>query len=148
MRNNLNRSSVIHTNRGNAVRNLAPESRGGIIVKAIVGQMKRTRKIDWAMRWLPRLRSALISVVMVCLVVSLATRTFRHTSHHGVIVRSNAAQAMRQHMNRDAARFVPPVPIFIGFQAVTIHLYLQPATLRRTVLLLDENLYNRPPPSC
>jgi hypothetical protein len=89
-----------------------------------------------------------ISIVMFSLVVSLATRTFHLTNSPSVTVQSSAAQGMRQHMNRDATGFVPPVPVFSSFRAPTAYPYVAPAGPPLAVLLLDESLYNRPPPSC
>ncbi len=85
---------------------------------------------------------------MFSLVVSLATRTFHLTSSQSAAVQSSAAQGMRQHMNRYATAFVPPVPVFSTFQAPTAYPYVAPAGPPLAVILLDESLYNRPPPSC
>jgi hypothetical protein len=93
-------------------------------------------------------RWMLISLVLLSLTVSLATRTFRLTIPHGVIVQSNTAQAMRQHMDRDAVKWVPPVRLFTVLQAPTFYPHVSPAGPPLGVLLLDESLSNRPPPSC
>jgi hypothetical protein len=85
---------------------------------------------------------------MFSLVVSVATRTFHLASSATVTVQSSAAQGMRQHMNRDAVGFVPPVRVFAAFQAPTSYPYIAPAGPPQAVILLDESLYNRPPPSC
>jgi hypothetical protein len=93
-------------------------------------------------------RGALIGIVMFCLILSLATRTFHLTNSQSVTVQSSAARGMRQHMNRDAVGFVPPVPVFSTFRAPTAYPYVAPAGPPLAVILLDESLYNRPPPSC
>jgi hypothetical protein len=94
-------------------------------------------------------RGALIGIVMLSLVVSLATRTFHQTIPHGVTAHSNTAQAMRQHMVRDGARWVPPVLIYTAQQAPVFYPHVAPAGPPiPALLLIEDNLYNRPPPSC
>jgi hypothetical protein len=94
-------------------------------------------------------RGALIGVVMLSLIVSLATRTFHQTIPQGVTAHSNTAQAMRQHMVRDAARWVPPVFVHTAQQAPVFYPHVAPAgPPNPTLLLIEEGLYNRPPPSC
>lgn len=92
--------------------------------------------------------TVLVGVVMLSLVVSLATRTFRLTIPHSVTVHSGAAQAMRQHLDRDAVQWVPPAPVRTILQAPTFYPHVAPAGAPLGVLLLAESLYNRPPPSC
>jgi hypothetical protein len=110
--------------------------------------MEKPDKTDVAVRSVPWWRWALFLVVVFALVTSLATRTFRLTFPHGVTVKSGAAQAMRQHLNRDAARFAPPARIVSALPAPSFYPYVAPAGLPLAVLLLDESLSNRPPPSC
>ena len=94
-------------------------------------------------------RGVLIGIVMLSLVVSLATRTFQQRIPQGVTVHSNTAQATRQHMVRDAARWVPPVFIHIAQQAPVLYPHVAPAGPPiPALLLIEESLYNRPPPSC
>jgi len=86
---------------------------------------------------------------MLSLVVSLATRTFHQTIPQGVTAHSNRAQAMRQHMVRDAARWVPPILVYTAQQAPVFYPHVAPAGPPiPALLLIDDNLYNRPPPSC
>jgi hypothetical protein len=100
---------------------------------------------DSALSW----RGALIGIVMFSLVVSLATRTFHQTIPQGVTAHSNTAQAMRQHMVRDAARWVPPVLVHTALEAPVFYPHVAPAGPPvAALLLIEENLYNRPPPSC
>ena len=114
----------------------------------LVSGMKKTKTTDVvtgsALSW----RSVFVGIVMFSLIVSLATRTFHLTSSQRVTVQSSAAQGMRQHMNRDATGFVPPVPVSSTFQPPTSYPYVAPAGPPLAVILLDESLYNRPPPSC
>jgi hypothetical protein len=91
----------------------------------------------------------LVVVLAICgLTVSLATRTFRLTIPHAVTVKSNATQAMRQHLDRDAVRWVPPFPVLTTLQAPTFYPHMAPAGPPLPGTLFDESLYNRPPPSC
>ena len=93
-------------------------------------------------------RWILVSAMMFFLVLSLATRTFRTTVPHGITVQSGVAHAMRQHLDRDAVRFARPAPVVAALQAPTFYPYVAPAGPPLGVLLLDESLSNRPPPSC
>lgn len=91
----------------------------------------------------------LVVVLAICgLTVSLATRTFRLTVPHVVTVKSGEMQAMRQHLDRDAVRWLPPSPVLAALQAPTFYPLVAPAGPPLPATLLDENLYNRPPPSC
>jgi len=108
--------------------------------------MKKKEKTAFAVRC--AVRWARVGVVMFFLVVSLATRTFRLTIPHDVTIQAGAAQAMRQHLDRDAAQWVPPVPVSTALQAPRFYPQVAPAGPPLGVLLLDESLYKRPPPSC
>jgi len=111
--------------------------------------MKKTGKTDILCGPGLSLRGALITIVMLSLVVSLATRTFHQTIPQGVTAHANTAQAMRQHMVRDAARWVPPVFVYTAQQAPVFYPHVAPAGPPiPTLLLSEESLYNRPPPSC
>ncbi len=91
----------------------------------------------------------LLVVGVVCaLTVSLATRTFPLTIQQRLSVQSGSSQAMRQHMDRDAAGWVPPVPVFAVLQAPVFYVHVLPAGPPLPSVLFDEALYNRPPPSC
>jgi hypothetical protein len=94
----------------------------------------------------PRWRWALISFVMLSLVVTLATRTFHDTTSLSTTVQSSSLQAMRQHMDRDAVRWAAPVATLVVAEAPTFYPLVAPAGPPLPTLLLDENLYNRPPP--
>jgi len=90
-----------------------------------------------------------IIVVAICgLTVSLATRTFRLKIPHGVSVISGDAHAMRQHMVRDAVRWVPPVPRLTALHVPAFYPLVAPAGPPLASVLFEEKLYNRPPPSC
>jgi hypothetical protein len=89
----------------------------------------------------------LIVVAIAGLSCSLVTRTFRLTTSNGITVHSGEAQGMRQHLDRDAVRWVPPVPTLVGLQAPTFYPRIAPAGPPVPGLVLEEPLYNRPPPS-
>ncbi len=88
-----------------------------------------------------------IGIFIVSLVVSLATRTFPLTSSVRATARSGAAQAMRQHMDRDAAQWIAPAPLSSALCVPTFCLY-SPPVRPPLGFLRDEKLWNRPPPSC
>lgn len=91
----------------------------------------------------------LIIVLAICgLTVSLATRTFWFTTFQGATVTSNTAQAVRQHMNRDAVEWEPPVPVFTQLQVPVLYPPVAQWVPPLTSVLFDESLSNRPPPSC
>jgi hypothetical protein len=90
-----------------------------------------------------------VIVLAICgLTVSLATRTFRLRVSPSVTVASGDAQGMRQHLDRDAVRWVPPVPTFTALQLPTFYPYVAPAGPPLANVLFDKSLYNRPPPCC
>jgi len=90
-----------------------------------------------------------VIVLAVCgLTVSLATRVFRLSLvHHTTTVQSGAARAVRQHLNKDAAMWRPPVTKVV-FEVVSFYPRVSPAGPPIPSLIFDESLYNRPPPSC
>jgi hypothetical protein len=90
-----------------------------------------------------------IIVLAICgLTVSVATRTFRLKIHHSVSVTSGDAQAKRQHLDRDATRWAPPVPVFTVLPIATFYPFVAPAGPPIPSTLFDQSLFNRPPPSC
>jgi len=91
----------------------------------------------------------LVIVLAICgLTVSLATRTFRLTIPRGVTAQSADSYAMRQHLDRDAVQWAPPVPTLSTLQAPVFYPRVAPAGPPLPGVLFDESLSNRPPPSC
>lgn len=91
----------------------------------------------------------LVIVLTICaLTVSLATRTFRLTFPHTPTVQSGSAQAIRQHMDRDAANWTSPVPVSTALPLPVFYPRFAPAGPPMPDVLFDESLSNRPPPSC
>jgi heme/copper-type cytochrome/quinol oxidase subunit 2 len=89
----------------------------------------------------------LVIILAICgLTVSLATRTFSLTISHSVTAQSNSAPPMRQHMDRDAVRWVAPPLILSSLQAPSFYPHVAPAGPPLPALLFDQRLYNRPPP--
>jgi hypothetical protein len=95
-----------------------------------------------------RLRLLVIVLAICGLTVSLATRTFRLTIPHVVTAQSTDSRAIRQHMDRDAAQWVPPAPILSPLQVPVFYPRVAPAGPPIPGVLFDESLSNRPPPSC
>ena len=103
---------------------------------------------DVSVRSAPRWHWGFVSVVMLCLVVTLATRTFHDTTFHSTTVQSDSPQTMRQHMDRDAIRWASPVSKIAVEQASTFYVRVVPAGPPLPTLLIEESLYKRPPPTC
>lgn len=98
---------------------------------------------DQHLRW-----RVLVIVLAICgLTVSLATRTFRLTFPHTPTVQSGAAQAIRQHMDRDAGNWTSPVPVSTPLPLPVFYPRFAPAGPPMPSVLFDESLSNRPPPS-
>lgn len=100
--------------------------------------------------WSRRRKSWCLPAILLAvagLTCSLTTRTFRLTIPHGATVQVAAPQAMRQHLDRDAIRWVPPVAASIQLDAPTFYPRVAPAGPPLPGLVLDGPLYNRPPPS-
>jgi hypothetical protein len=109
--------------------------------------MSETAKKRLLWRW------TLTGVVLVCLVVSLATRfhgAVQHTATaHTPTLLSVPAQGTHQHMDRDAVRWADPVLAFTLLQAPTFHpRVVQQAQPAISTFFPKDNLYKRPPPAC
>jgi hypothetical protein len=89
-----------------------------------------------------------IALAISGLTVSLATRTFRLTIPRGITAQSADSHAVRQHMNRDAAQWVPSVPLLGILHAPVFYPRVAPTGSPIPGVLFDESLSNRPPPSC
>ena len=96
----------------------------------------------------PRWRVFVIALAICGLTVSLATRTFRLTFPQTPTAESSSAQAARQHLDRDASTWVPPVPTLTTLSAPVFYPRVAPAGPPIPSVLFDESLFNRPPPSC
>lgn len=90
----------------------------------------------------------LIILSVFSLTGSLVTRTFHLKASYGTTAQSNAPHAVRQHLNRDAIRWAAPVPKFTLLHASAFHSHVATTGSPLPSSILDENLYNRPPPSC
>jgi hypothetical protein len=108
----------------------------------------KTGTKDVSTRSAPRWHWGFVSVVMFSLVFTLATRTFPGTTSHSTTVQSNSPQAMRQHMDRDAVGWAAPVAKMVVSQAPTFYPLVAPTGPPLPTFLIEENLYNRPPPAC
>ena len=110
--------------------------------------MVKPETTDVAVRSVSSWRRALVSVVMFSLVLTLATRTFHVTLPYKTTVQSGDSQAVRQHMDRDAIRWAGPAAKVTVSEAPTFYPRVAPAGPPLPTLLLEESLYNRPPPTC
>jgi hypothetical protein len=92
---------------------------------------------------------ALLVVLAICgLTISLTTRTFHFTIPHRIAAKSESGQAVRQHLDRDGAKWIPPVPTFAVLQVSSFYPRVAPAGPPLPTVLFEKSLYNRPPPSC
>jgi hypothetical protein len=110
--------------------------------------LEKAGKSGFALLLVSSWRRALVGFLIFSLVVSLATRTFRATIARGVTAKSGATQIVRQHMDRDAAEWTSPLPVFAMVLVSTFYSDRAQTHPPLGVLRLGENLYNRPPPSC
>jgi hypothetical protein len=101
-------------------------------------------KIDES-RW----RVVLIAVAICSLTISLATRfytPFPSHTHSVKAVERHGAEPARQHLDRDATHWAAPVATFTLLEPVKV---LGCVIAIESVLpnqVIDESLYNRPPP--
>jgi hypothetical protein len=103
---------------------------------------------DVSVRSVPQWHWGFVSVVMLSLVLTLATRTFHDTTFQSTTVHSDSPQSMRQHMDSDAVGWASPVSKIAAEQAPTFYARVVPAGPPLPTFLIEENLYNRPPPAC
>jgi hypothetical protein len=113
--------------------------------EVVVGKAETT---DVLVRSVPWWRWAFVGVVLFSLVTTLATRTFHVTISGNSTVESGESQAIRQHMDRDAATWSAPVLRLTVLLAPAFYPRVAPAGPLLPALLFDESLYNRPPPAC
>ena len=103
------------------------------------------RKVD-ARGW----RGALIVIAICSLTVSLATRFWASSRSHTQIVKSvdhRPLDPKRQHLNKDASRWVAPSAAFSVIAPASIETRLAPAGPLLPKHVFTDTLYNRPPPS-
>jgi hypothetical protein len=103
---------------------------------------------DGSRGWRPRWHALIIALAICGLTVSLATRTFRLKTCQTATVASHSAQPMRQHLDRDAVQWVPPVLVFSILQVPAFYPHVAPAIPSLPSVPIDESLSNRPPPFC
>ncbi len=95
-------------------------------------------------------RSALIVIGICSLTFSLATRfwvTSDSPSHTVRTVDRRSVEPKRQHLNRDAIRWVAPAADFSIIEPAPIEASLAPAGPPLPKHVFSDSLYNRPPPS-
>jgi hypothetical protein len=97
-------------------------------------------------RVLRRWEVAVVVLAICGLTVSLATRTFRTRFSTGAIVKSISRPPIRQHMDRDATKWVPPVPTLAVLEVPVFYPKFAPAGPPLPRLYYEESLSNRPPP--
>lgn len=88
----------------------------------------------------------LIGLAAVALIASLATRVV----HLNVspVVRAASSHAVRQHLDQDATHWIAPTAIFIFLQSPVSHPHVSALRPALPTVIVDQSLYNRPPPLC
>ena len=104
------------------------------------------RVSEFPARPYPRWHVFVVAIAIAALTSSLATRTFRLKPSHGSTVHSAVAEAMRQHLDRDAVRWLPPLFVSVVLDAPAFYPRIAPAGPPIQGLPLHSPLYNRPPP--
>jgi len=105
----------------------------------------RNRKLH-AREW----RSALIVIAICSLTVSVATRFWASSTSDTQIVKSvdhRPLDPKRQHLNKDAARWVSPSATFSVIAPASVETQLAPVIPLLPKHVFSDTLYNRPPPS-
>ena len=97
-------------------------------------------------RVLRRWEVAVLLLAICGLTVSLATRTFRTKFSTVPVVKSITGQPVRQHMDSDAPKWVPPVPTLTVLEVPVFYPRFAPAGPPLPRLYYEESLSNRPPP--
>jgi hypothetical protein len=95
-------------------------------------------------------RGMLIVLAICSLTVNVATRFWvpsTSPNHTAKSVEQRSVQPKRQHLNKDAARWVASRADFSIIEPVTIEACLAPAGPSLPQHFLSDSLYNRPPPS-
>jgi len=94
------------------------------------------------------MRCLLISLSLCALTGSLVTRTFHLKVPQCITAQSNSPHAVRQHLDRDAVQWAAPVQNFALLSPSAFRSSMAIAATPLPSVILDDSLYNRPPPSC
>jgi hypothetical protein len=99
-------------------------------------------------RWIvSRRRLFLVSLVVSVLAVNVGTRTFRLQILHSATVAACSTQGMRQHLERDAQPWIVPVLPSAILHVRPFHIPVAHPDGFPSALL-QQRLFDRPPPSC
>ena len=96
----------------------------------------------------PRWYILVVVVATLTLTGSLATRTSTPRISRTITTQSQSSSSVRQHLNGDAIGWNPPVASVVISETPSFYPRVSPAGPPIPSLLFEENLYNRPPPSC
>lgn len=89
-----------------------------------------------------------IVLAIAAVTLSLATRASTPRVSHGITAQSQSSNSVRQHLDSDAAGWVPPVAPVMVSEAPSFYPRVSPTGPPLQSLFFEESLYNRPPPSC
>ncbi|HXZ32344.1 MAG TPA: hypothetical protein VEH30_08685 [Terriglobales bacterium] len=116
----------------------------GLILRTGLSALKE--RCDNGPAW-PRV---LIVVVICSLTLSVTTRfsnVISSPTHTAKMVDGRSVEPKRQHLNRDAIRWLPPVVSSTVLVCVRLHPPIEPTGPSLPKDTFYETLYNRPPPS-
>ena len=92
-------------------------------------------------------RHVIVSLAILALTVSVATRTFHGSYPEQASAQASAPQAMRQHLATDAIELTNPVSQFAVLPLPVAAPHAPPAEPDPRSVEFSESLYDRPPPS-
>lgn len=114
---------------------------------AIVNFVRMAKRL--LSRSLPRPILLPVVILSICaLTGSLVTRTSRLNLLHCVTAQSHWLHAVHQHLDRDATQWAAPVRHYAPLPDSTFHSCVATPQSLLPSLILNDNLFNRPPPSC
>jgi hypothetical protein len=96
-----------------------------------------------------RFSTWLVVVLLLALTVALVNRFPSATRYTTTTISAENSSPMWQHLDRDAIHWAKPELVLTALQPHAFYPLVSPAGQPAVALLLDESLYNRPPPpSC
>jgi hypothetical protein len=91
----------------------------------------------------------MVSLLVLSLALSVSTRFVRHYTpvHSTTSAQCDGSQQKRQDLEKDSLQWAPPTPQ-VSILYLPVARVAAPIDAPRHDALLDEFLYNRPPPAC
>jgi hypothetical protein len=99
------------------------------------------------MRWRISWQRIIVSLAILALTVSVATRTFHGFYPEDPSAQSSPTHTMRQHLAADAVEVTNPVLHFASLLLPVAAPHAPPSEPKICSVEFSKSLYNRPPPS-